>query len=274
MNSNSDPYRAFAEVYDATMRGVPFYQWAYSIYAEAQERGLDISAKVVDLGCGTATVTRHLATYFVRIIGMDFSLPMLRKAAEKITGEFTHKIRLAAGDFRELPFKCGYFDLAISTHDSLNYITRKEELKKHFREVHRILKPGGWYIFDITSEKNVEKNFHKKTFREYYEDTFFVWENLYDKKKRIIFSYLRFYKIKPFMQSKIIAAFIPDGMKKNLVRKNIFQEEIHAQKVYREDEVISAMSGLFIVENKIADYDPHKPLDKANIIAYVVRAIV
>lgn len=265
MNSNSDSaiYEYFAEVYDATMQGVPFYQWAYTIFSIAQEYALSVSSRVADLGCGTGIVTRHLASYFENILALDRSPAMLKKAVEKNANLLSGKIHFIAGDFVSLPFKKGMLDLVVSTHDSINYITEKKNLSRHFKEVHRVLSENGIYIFDITSEKNVEKNFHKNTFKETYHNLFFVWENIYKKNERMIESYLRFYEVKNRFAKKI---YWPNS-------KKFICEEIHRQKVYSHNEIVSSIDGLFTIEKVIADYQPEKDLEKANIIAYVVKKI-
>lgn len=271
MNSNFDTgiYEIFAEVYDATMQGVPFYQWAYSIFKISQEYRLPISSKVIDLGCGTATVTRHLATYFSQIFALDRSFSMLKKAWEKNRYELSGKIHLIQGDFCSLPLKKNMFHLAISTHDSVNYITSKNDLRRHFEEVHSILKRNGIYIFDITSEQNVEKNFHKKIFKEIYSNLFFIWENIYKKEEKMILSFLRFYNISVESRfHKMIQKLFPLVFQKRLVK-----EEIHYQKIYSHDEILLAVDGLFKIEKIIADYVPEKEISAANIIVYVIQKI-
>ena len=42
-------------------------------------------------------------------------------------------------------------DAAVSTLDSLNYLTREKDIRETFRRVFRYLKPGGSFIFDVNT---------------------------------------------------------------------------------------------------------------------------
>jgi demethylmenaquinone methyltransferase/2-methoxy-6-polyprenyl-1,4-benzoquinol methylase len=95
--------------------------------------------KILDVGCGTA----DLAMAFARlgtVIGCDFCQPMLRIGKEKVLDAACSKrIFLAGADALVLPFADDSFDVAVSAFVFRNLA----DIGRGFREVRRVLKPGG-----------------------------------------------------------------------------------------------------------------------------------
>lgn len=91
--------------------------------------------KILDLGCGTG--------YYLRdgFVGLDISHNMLLKAKRK------GKKLLVLGSADCLPFKNSSFDSVISMFGVLNHV----ELNRCMKEVDRVLKPNGIFIFSIAN---------------------------------------------------------------------------------------------------------------------------
>ena len=77
-----EAYTGFAEVYDLFMDNVPYEQWAEYIAGLLGEYGIR-DGLVLDLGCGTGTMTELLAGAGYDMIGVDCSEEMLEEALEK-----------------------------------------------------------------------------------------------------------------------------------------------------------------------------------------------
>jgi demethylmenaquinone methyltransferase/2-methoxy-6-polyprenyl-1,4-benzoquinol methylase len=95
-------------------------------------------ARALDLCCGTADMAlalRRRATNSARIVGVDFSHPMLQLAARK-AGE---AIRLVECDALSLPFADERFDLVVSAFGFRNLAN----YDKGLREIFRVLRPSG-----------------------------------------------------------------------------------------------------------------------------------
>lgn len=186
MISKAPAYSVFARVYDQTMAKVPYENWAKVIHSLLGEFGLNSNSNILDIACGTAKLTELLKKFFPKIMGLDYSFDMLKIAQKRKIGA------LFQADMCQLPFARESFHAALSTHDSVNYLGSENKLMEHLFEVYRVLKIGGIYLFDLSSEENVLKNFHKKIFHEWHGKTELIWYNEYDKKSKIIHSYLTF----------------------------------------------------------------------------------
>ncbi|MEM7181910.1 MAG: class I SAM-dependent methyltransferase [Spirochaetota bacterium] len=178
-------YSYFSQIYDPVMQHIDFRSWAEFILSAYREYAIKEPKSILDIGCGTG----ELLAYFPKKVykcGVDNSLEMLEIARKK-----NPQINFIYGDMEKLKMPSTY-DLIVSTHDSINYLTDFDKLHDHFSAIYSTLKTDGLYYFDVSSEYNLEVNFHRKVFREKHGDISLVWENFYDKKKREILSVLTF----------------------------------------------------------------------------------
>ncbi|HCL83705.1 MAG TPA: hypothetical protein DIC22_07010 [Chitinophagaceae bacterium] len=98
---------------------------------------------VLEISSGTGRLTRHLRKYFpltTRLIASDISSDMLQVAREQLKDP---SIEFQIADAQQLPFADGSFDLVVCQH-GLMFLPDK---LKGFKEVFRVLKPGGRFIF-------------------------------------------------------------------------------------------------------------------------------
>ena len=103
---------------------------------------------VLDLACGTGLLTRQLAARAETVVGLDVSEEMLQQARSRTT---TDNIRYVHHDFRNFSLD-ETFDAAVCGGDSLNYVETVAEASDVFRCVHRHLRPGGFFVFDVLDE--------------------------------------------------------------------------------------------------------------------------
>ena len=76
-----DSYSGFAYVYDTFMDETPYEEWKDYIVEILKDNGID-DGLVLDLGCGTGTLTRLLSDSGYDMIGVDNSEDMLCVARE------------------------------------------------------------------------------------------------------------------------------------------------------------------------------------------------
>ena len=74
---NMDAYTSFASVYDMFMDNIPYGEWCAYLTSLLKEYGVE-DGILLDLGCGTGSLTELLAQEGYDMIGVDFSEDMLR----------------------------------------------------------------------------------------------------------------------------------------------------------------------------------------------------
>ena len=142
-----DSYTSFAMVYDTFMDNVPYEEWAVYLQELLKEYQIE-EGLVLDLGCGTGTMTELLADYGYDMIGVDNSEEMLEIAFEKRMQSGHDGILYLLQDMRDFELY-GTVKAVVSICESVNYITEEEELEQVFRLVNNYLDPGGIFIFDF-----------------------------------------------------------------------------------------------------------------------------
>ncbi|NBK90447.1 class I SAM-dependent methyltransferase [bacterium 1XD21-13] len=170
-------YAGFAEVYDLFMDNVPYEKWRDRIVELLREYKVE-DGLVLDLGCGTGTLTELLAEAGYDMIGVDASEEMLELAVEKRTLS-GHDILYLLQDMRAFELY-GTVRAVVSVCDSINYIAEEEELLQVFSLVNNYLDPGGIFLFDINSVYKYENLLGENTIAENREEGSFIWENYYD----------------------------------------------------------------------------------------------
>lgn len=184
-----EAYTDFAAVYDTFMDDTPYEQWCEFLEELILEYGLsrpkqndeDVLASernlVVDLGCGTGTLTEMLAEKGYDMIGVDLSDSMLQAAMQKKEKNGSEVLYLQQ-DMRDLDLY-STVGTVISVCDSLNYILEEAELLTVFEKVNQFLYPGGVFIFDFNTVYKYETVIGDTTIAENREDCSFIWENFY-----------------------------------------------------------------------------------------------
>ncbi len=177
-----EAYTSFASVYDTFMDNVPYGEWGGYIYTLLCRYGVK-SGIILDLGCGTGTMTEILAGYGYDMIGVDNSEDMLELAMEKRIAS-GHDILYLLQDMREFELY-GTVRAVVSVCDSVNYITEPEELAGVFRLVNNYLDPGGIFIFDFNTEYKYREVMGDCTIAEDRGPCSFIWDNCYYEEERI-----------------------------------------------------------------------------------------
>ncbi len=188
-------YQDFAAVYDELMDDTPYEKWGERIDSLIKKYGVSKPERnveevlasernlVVDLGCGTGTLTELMYQKGYDMIGVDMSESMLNIAMEKKEKSGAEILYLCQ-DMRELELY-STVGTVLSVCDSLNYILEDDELLGIFSLVNNYLHPGGIFIFDFNTEYKYRQVIGNTTIAENREDCSFIWENLYDPEEGI-----------------------------------------------------------------------------------------
>lgn len=111
------------------------------------ERHLNREGRILDLGCGAGRTTFGLFGMGYRsIFGVDLSPSMIREARTHAARR-RWRIPFRVGDACRLPFKSGAFDACLFSFNGLMQIPRRLSRIRAFREIRRVLVPGGWFVF-------------------------------------------------------------------------------------------------------------------------------
>ena len=177
-----EAYSSFAEVYDLFMDNVPYEEWSVYLQQLLKENGVE-DGLVLDLGCGTGTLTELLAAQGYDMIGVDASEEMLQAAMEKKTRSGQDILYLLQ-DMREFELY-GTVRAVVSICDSINYILEYEDLVRVFTLVNNYLDPGGVFIFDLNTVYKYQNILGDNTFAEDREESSFIWDNFYDEEDQV-----------------------------------------------------------------------------------------
>ena len=144
------PYTKLASIYDRLMDHVDYESWSNYVLDLLNSASQGISS-MIDLSCGTGSLISHLQSKVNTIYGCDSSKEMIYEAQKKLTMD---SASLFVSDISNCAIKDNMFDCALILYDSINYLIDENSLRKSIGEVYRILKAGGFLIFDIVSEKH------------------------------------------------------------------------------------------------------------------------
>lgn len=245
--NESYAYGSFASVYDMFMDNIPYGQWAQYLCGILQENGVS-DGLLLDLGCGTGSMTQLLAKRGYDMIGVDSSPEMLQIAVEKKEASGQDILYLLQ-DMREFELY-GTVRGVISICDSMNYMTDSEDLLQVFRLVNNYLDPGGVFVFDLNTVYKYE-NLGDCVIAENREEASFIWENEYDSQKR-----LNFYQLSVFLREK-----------NGLYSKH---EELHCQRAYTVEEIIRLLEEAGMRFQAVYDAFTHCPPKEESERVYIV----
>ena len=228
-----DAYTSFAQVYDLFMDEVPYDEWCARIADTLKEYGIE-EGLVLDLGCGTGSMTERMAARGFDMIGVDVSEEMLELADAK-RRKSGQDILYLQQDMRNFELY-GTVRAIISVCDSLNYIPEEEQLLQVFRLAYNYLDPDGAFLFDMNTVYKYEKILGESTIAENREEGSFIWENYYDEQE-----HLNEYDLTIYVQED-------DG------RYSRF-EETHFQRAYETERIPKLLDEAGFQTEKLLDAD-------------------
>jgi SAM-dependent methyltransferase len=149
---------------------------------------------VLDLACGTGSMTLELYSRGYDMIGADMSDDMLSMAMDKAYDREASGILFIKQDMRSFELY-GTVGAVTCCLDSVNYLTDDGDLEKCFSTVHNYLDPDGLFIFDVNTPykfKNVYGN-NSYIFEDNDSDgraAYCGWQNDYDEDTKLCNFYL------------------------------------------------------------------------------------
>lgn len=171
---NDSYFDAFACVYDEFTQNAEYENRADYICRLLEKAGV-CSGILLDLACGTGTLTVKYARKGYDVIGVDFSEDMLMAAREKLTAAGENALILCQ-DMRELDLY-GTIKACVCSLDSVNHLIDKNDVQMVFDKVSLFTEPGGIFIFDVNTLYKHRNVLADNTFVYESENSFLVWQN-------------------------------------------------------------------------------------------------
>ncbi len=169
-------YIPLAPLYDSLTEDVPYEKFA-DFYEYIFKKYNISPSLVLDIACGTGTLTCILAKRGYEMIGADGSQDMLAQAMEKAF-ELPESIRpiFLCQEMEELDLY-GTVEAAVCSLDGINYVP-EENIDRVFERLHLFIEPGGVIIFDINTPFKL-KSLDGQVFLDENEDVYCVWRSVF-----------------------------------------------------------------------------------------------
>lgn len=255
-----ETYTDFAAVYDIFMDETPYEEWCSYFISLINEYGISKPEKsmdeleaernlVLDLGCGTGTLTELLVGHGYDMIGVDNSQEMLSIAMEKRDRAESGTMYLLQ-DMRELEL-FSTVGTVLSVCDSINYLLEEEDVLETFCKVNNYLYPNGIFIFDFNTVYKYETVIGDTTIAENRDECSFIWENFYHKEEQI--------------NEYDLTIFVKD-------KEEFFHrfQETHYQRGYTVEQMKKLVEQAGMKIELIADADTHSTVNAKSERVYIL----
>lgn len=181
-------YHYFATIYDYLMSDLPYTEWVTYVQ-KIRDKSQHEGRRLLDLGCGTGTLSLLLSKAGFEVTGVDLSEEMLAIAHAK---EGSESIAYFQQNMTELELR-QTFDVVVIFCDVLNYLRTEEEIGETLRRVHNHLTDGGLLMFDVHSVYKMEHLFNDQVYASSDEDVAYIWQCISGDEPLSVFHELSFF---------------------------------------------------------------------------------
>ncbi|MEW6525895.1 MAG: class I SAM-dependent methyltransferase [Spirochaetota bacterium] len=236
------PYHYLAPYYDYMLKHVDYANW-YHYLRMIMCRYINNPRTVLELGCGTGKFGPKFSMDDYEIYGMDKSLEMLKIAKVRAYKNY----HIFCGDITKFALS-KTIDFIFSVHDTFNYLLDYDDFSSALHCVHSCMNNDSIFLFDLTTEYNIKKNFHNKLLTFQIKGTDIQWYNEYDAHSKILYSKLTF------------------------TMHNTTLKEEHLQRLYTIDEILPLIEqcGLTVVDI-VGDYTLKPPYEETIMVNFITR---
>lgn len=246
-------YSAFARFYDKLTANID-YRKRGEYFHEIIKKFKTTSGNILlDLACGTGSISEVMADLGYDVIGVDNSDEMLGIAIEKKFGSGS-SIQYLCQDMRRLDMY-GTVDVTICALDSINHLPSIEDVRKVFEGVAFFSELEGLFIFDVNTLYKHRNILADNTFTYEAEGVYCVWENTLNRETDDVHMNLEFF----------------EELDSGLYERS---SDNFSEKAYNEAELEKLLAALgFEVLAKYGDDSFSSPADDTQRIVYVARCI-
>ena len=170
-------YGFFSSVYDTLTENVNYAARADYIADLLADNGIK-GGILLDLACGTGTLSIEMSKKGFEVIGVDASADMLSVAMNNAY-EADRNILFLCQPMQQLDLY-GTINAAICTLDSINHLTDPDDVQATFDKVSLFTEPGGVFVFDVNTVFKHREILADNTFVYDMDDVYCVWQNSLD----------------------------------------------------------------------------------------------
>ncbi|WP_223638059.1 class I SAM-dependent methyltransferase [Planococcus sp. 4-30] len=234
-------YGKFAAVYDGLMEDISYEKYVEWVASHAP------SGKLLDVACGTGTLSQLFAEMGYDVTASDLSEDMLTVANQRFQ-EANQSIPVLQLSMDNLEGLDG-FDLVTIAIDSLNYLQTEQQVQQTFKEIYASLNPGGHFFFDVHSIFKVDGVYMDSPFVYDAEEIAYIWHTEPGEAEHSVIHDMTFF-----------------------VRQNgLFErfEETHEQRTFSVDVYTKWLEAAgFSVESVTADFSDQAPDEESERIFF------
>ena len=177
-------YEALAFSYDGLTQDIAYEETLNFVESVLQRLG-KTPKTVLDLACGTGSLSVMLARKGYAVLGVDLSEDMLTVAYDKALELEGERPLFICQPMQELELPQPV-ELAVCCLDSLNYVTDPADVRETFRRVYGHLTPGGVFLFDINSAHKL-RGLDGQVFLDENDDSYCVWRAEFEEAENICY---------------------------------------------------------------------------------------
>ena len=167
-------YELFASYYDLLTDNVDYAARGAYLHELLLQYGI-ADGLLLDLACGTGSLSVQMAQYGYDVIGVDISPAMLCEAQQK-AADAEKNILFLCQPMQQLDLY-GTVRAVICTLDSLNHLTDPADLEETIRRAALFTEPGGVFLFDVNTPYKHRSVLADNTFVFETDDVYCVWQN-------------------------------------------------------------------------------------------------
>lgn len=169
-------YHSFSYFYDSLTQNISYKKRAEYFDMLIKKHGGNKNI-LLDLACGTGSLSEEMSRMGYDVIGIDSSEEMLNSAIEKKI-ESGLNIQYLCQDMTKLDM-FGTIDVTICALDGLNHLPTIESIERAVQRVSLFCEPRGLFIFDINTPYKHKNVLGNNTFVYDMENVYCIWQNTY-----------------------------------------------------------------------------------------------
>jgi len=246
-------YSAFARYYDQLTANIDYKKRAEYFDSIIKKFNKTENNVLLDLACGTGSISERMSLMGYDVIGVDNSEEMLNIAIEKKYNK-NLEIQYLCQDMRKFDM-FGTVGITLCVLDSINHLADLKDVRKVFENVSFFSEMDGLFIFDVNTVYKHRSILADNTFTYETDSVYCVWENSLVPGTNEVKMNLEFFE---------------------LLENGLYQRssDSFSEKAYSEEDIERLLAGSgFELLAKYGDDTFESPKEDTQRIVYVARCI-